>query len=34
MKTDVILLPGLHGSTALYDALIAPPSPGLVKWIV
>lgn len=23
MKTDVVLLPGLHGSTALYDAFVA-----------
>lgn len=27
MKTDVILLPGLHGSTALYDALVASAPP-------
>lgn len=27
MKTDVVLLPGLHGSTALYDAFIALAPP-------
>lgn len=27
MKTDVVLLPGLHGSTALYDAFVALAPP-------